>query len=375
MRALSSRPIRRRFTLQYGLLFFASGAVLLAVVYAVVLGTSPRAESVPAFGPGAPPAEQAAALRERLAEVGAGQDRGLLLGSAVALALLALASVALGRVAAGRALAPLRAITAATRRVSADTLHERLAVAGPRDEVKELADTIDGLLGRLEEAFAAQRRFVADASHELRTPLTTMRAAVDVASAKPQAAEQTLALAGRVRGELDRTDALLDGLLVLARAQHRALEGTSRVDLAAEAARAVAAAPFGGREVTVSLAPAPVRGDAALLARLVDNLVHNAAVHTPPGGAIRVTTAEGPRLVVETDGPVLDPAEIADLAKPFRRLGPARTGGAEGSGLGLAIVAAVAAAHGGALELAGRPGGGLRAVVTLPTATLPGEVR
>ncbi|ROO89821.1 hypothetical protein EDD29_7530 [Actinocorallia herbida] len=377
MRALTDRPVRGRFTLLYGLLFFASGAVLLAVANAVVLGTSPRSESVPAFGPPTRPVEEAALLRERLAAMGADQDRRLLFGSFVALVLLALASVLLGRIAAGRALAPLRAITAATRRVSADTLHERLAVAGPHDEVKELADTIDGLLARLEEAFAAQRRFVADASHELRTPLTTMRAALDVASAKPQVAAQTLVLAGRMRAELDRTDGLLDGLLVLARAQHGALEGTARADLAREAARSLAdrSAALDGLVVTATLDPAPVRGDAALLARLVDNLVDNAAAHTPSGGAVRVTTGRtgaAAHLTVETDGPVLVPSEVAELVRPFRRLGPARTGGSDGgSGLGLAIVAAVAAAHGGSLSLTPRPEGGLRATAAFPATNPP----
>ncbi|MDX6743694.1 HAMP domain-containing sensor histidine kinase [Actinocorallia sp. A-T 12471] len=375
MRALSDRPVLGRFTLLYGLLFFASGAVLLAVVNAVALGTSPRVESEPVPSmPTARPLEEAALLRERLAEAGADQHRALLLGSLVALGLLALVSVLLGRVAAGRALAPLRAITAATRRVSADTLHERLAVTGPRDEVKELADTIDGLLARLEEAFAAQRRFVADASHELRTPLTTIRATLDVASAKPAVSEQTLALAGRVRAELDSTDDLLNGLLVLAQAQHRALEAPAQTDLATEAARSLAArAPaLDAHTLTTSLDPAPARGDTALLARLVDNLIDNAATHTPQGGTIRVTTAQEAgisRLTVETDGPHLTQSEVDTLARPFRRLGPARTG--PGSGLGLAIVSAVATAHGGTLTLTPRPEGGLHTTVTLPSGETP----
>ena len=149
-----------------------------------------------------------------------------MVGSVVALAIMAVVSVVLGWFAAHRVLRPLRRMTAATRRISADNLHERLAVPGPADEVKDLADTIDGLLERLEGAFAAQRRFVANASHELRTPLATMRASLDVAKAKPEPAPpQTTALAARLRTELDQVDRLLEGLLVLARAQHGDLPG------------------------------------------------------------------------------------------------------------------------------------------------------
>jgi DNA-binding response OmpR family regulator/HAMP domain-containing protein len=152
-----------------------------------------------------------------------------LLGSVFALGVMTLVSVLVGWVAAGRVLRPLRVMTAATRRISAESLHERLAMPGPGDELKDLADTIDGLLARLESAFAAQRRFVANASHELRTPLATMRASVDVAVAKPgPVPAATLALAGRLRTELDRVDGLLDGLLMLARAQHGALPGSDR---------------------------------------------------------------------------------------------------------------------------------------------------
>jgi len=141
-------------------------------------------------------------------------------------------SAALGWLVAGRALRPVRQMTAAAQHISEDNLHERLAVAGPRDELKELGDTIDGLLARLEGAFNAQRRFVANASHELRTPLTTMRASLDVALAKPEPVPpQTVALAGRLRAELDKVDALLEAFLVLARAQHHHLPGSTALPL------------------------------------------------------------------------------------------------------------------------------------------------
>lgn len=197
---------------------------------------------------------------------------------------MAAVSLLLGRILAGHVLRPLRLITAATRRISADTLDQRLAVAGPDDEVKELADTVDGLLARLEASFAAQRRFVANASHELRTPLTTIRASLDVAVAKPLPAPQTLALAGRVRTELDRVDRLLEGFLVLARAQHGVLPDRVPVSLAGLAGEALAAraAAVAEKNLTVEDGLTPrawTRGSPALLSRLVQNLIDNAIVH------------------------------------------------------------------------------------------------
>src|SRR5262249_42889034 len=191
-------------------------------------------------------------------------------------------SAVLGWIIAGRVLRPLRAITAATRRISADSLHERLALPGPRDELTDLADTIDGLLGRLEGAFAAQRRFAANASHELRTPLTTMRASVDVAVANPgPVPEQTIALAGRLRAELDRVDELLDGLLALARAQHGVLPGRTVLSLGALAAASLAArtGAITARRLTVQHTDsrgAWVAGSPPLLRRMVDNVIDNA---------------------------------------------------------------------------------------------------
>jgi signal transduction histidine kinase len=297
---------------------------------------------------------------------------------------MAVASVVLGRFLAGRVLRPLRAVTAATRRISADNLHERLALRGPADEVTGLADTIDGLLERLEGAFAAQRRFVANAAHELRTPLATMRAALDVAAAKPgPVPAQTIVLADRVRAELDQVDRLLEGFLMLARMQHDALSDRAPVPLDRVLAASAAARAADIAERGLSVDDSGVRpgvlapGSRTLLTRLVDNLVDNAVVHNREGGRIRVAAAADgavARLTVETDGPVLDPVRLARLGQPFQRLGADRTGG--GSGLGLSIVAAIATAHGGGLDLSARPEGGLRAVVTLPAAdTRPGDQR
>src|SRR5512133_2137593 len=202
--ALPRRPVRLRFTLLYGVLFLLSGAGLLAIVNLVASRPLSRAQSAPAPGQVSQPSTLAEAqarigrLHEQLAGQQAAQSRQLLVGSAVALGVMMVLSVVLGRLVAARVLRPLRTMTAATRRISADNLHERLAVPGPADEVKDLADTIDDLLERLEAAFAAQRRFVANASHELRTPLATMRASLDVAVGKPEPVPaQTLTLAGR----------------------------------------------------------------------------------------------------------------------------------------------------------------------------------
>jgi hypothetical protein len=278
---------------------------------------------------------------------------------------------------AGHALRPLRTITATARRISEDNLHERLAFAGPRDELKDLADTFDGLLERLEAAFAAQRRFVANASHELRTPMTTMRAALDVAMAKPDPPPaQTVALADRLRGELSRVDELLEGLLVLARTQHGALEAREILVLDDAVAAAVAGRAPAIAEACLTLRPAgtsgaTVAGSQALLRRMIDNVVDNAIVHNQRAGWITVGTWAGPataRIVVENGGLVLDQSQVDQLAQPFRRLGADRISSDSGSGLGLSIVAAIAAAHGGKLDLRARSDGGLRVTIELPLA-------
>ena len=232
---LRSGTVRLRFTLLYAVVFLVSGIGLLALTNVLTLGQG--SQSAPAENTPDQQTSLAVAqdrihnLEAQLANVHATQSRQLLVGSLMALVVMLAVSILMGNALAGRVLRPLRIITAATRRISADNLHERLAVAGPADEVKDLADTVDGLLERLEASFAAQRRFVANASHELRTPLSTMRASLDVAVAKPDPAQQTVALADRLRTELDRVDELLDDFIVLARAQHGALADSATVSL------------------------------------------------------------------------------------------------------------------------------------------------
>ncbi|MFC4529313.1 sensor histidine kinase [Sphaerisporangium dianthi] len=386
--ALPTRTVRWRFTVMYGGAFLASAVALLVITN--LIGSGSRfSEIVP---PGSPPGRPTLAaaqdlvgrLQAQLAETQTAQSRRLLIGSAVALAVMAVLSVVLGRIVAGRALRPLRTITAATRRISADNLHQRLAVPGPADEVKDLADTIDGLLERLEGSFAAQRRFVANASHELRTPLATMRASLDVAIAKPEPVPaQTIALADRIRTELDQVDRLLEGFLMLARTQHGALSDRAAISLGRVVAAALdaRAADIADKNLTVHHGDvhddAWTRGSRTLLSRMVDNVIDNAVVHNHDDGWIRVAAAADgatARLVVETGGRVLDQEQLARLAQPFQRLGADRTGSDNGSGLGLSIVAAVAEAHGGSLDLRARPEGGLQVAISLPLAAVKAGV-
>ncbi|MBP2706245.1 HAMP domain-containing histidine kinase [Microbispora sp. RL4-1S] len=370
-----SGTVGARFTMLYAVVFLLSGVGLLGLAF-LLSGSSlsqvAPAGDLPGQGGDTATQERVRLLESQLATVHAEQSRQLLAGSLLALIVMAVVSLLLGRMLARRVLRPLRLIAAVTRRISADSLDQRLAVTGPADEVKDLADTIDELLGRLEASFTAQRRFVANASHELRTPLATMRASLDVAVAKPDPAASTVALAARMRRQLDRVDHLLDGFLVLARAQHGAPDDAAPVDLGdlVDAALRERSADVRrkGLNVTVAVPPATTVGSAALLARLVGNVVDNAVTHNENGGWIDISgsaNAEETALIVETGGPVLDQREVDRLAQPFERLGGERTGS---SGLGLSIVAAVAAAHGGRLALLARPEGGLRVSITLPAA-------
>ncbi|MCR3754130.1 sensor histidine kinase [Lentzea californiensis] len=372
MSKLRGGTIGVRFTILYAAVFLVSGVGLLVLTF--LLSGGRMTDVAPA--PGLDSAQQhVRQLQDQLAEVHAQQARRLLAGSLLALVVMAVVSLLVGRVLARRVLRPLRTITSATRRISADSLDRRLAVAGPADEVKGLADTIDELLERLEVSFAAQRRFAANASHELRTPLTTMRASLDVAVAKPDPAASTVALADRLRVQLDRVDHLLDGFLVLARAQHGALADSAPVDLGELVETALhdlsGEVRAKGLTVVVDVPPGTAtQGSPALLARLVGNVVDNAVTHNEAGGWVRVSgsVSEQTELVVETGGAVFEQREVDRLTQPFERLGGERIGS---SGLGLSIVAAIAAAHGGHVALLARPEGGLRVSITLPVAAVP----
>ena len=386
------RTVRLRLTAMYGVMILVSGAIVLGIASGVVVARS-SSEVAQSPGPGGRPQSALSRadariqlLQHQLAAQGnrtaSGLSHNLVIGSVIALGIMTVISLLVGWLVAGRVLRPLRRMTAATRRISADSLDERLAMPGPDDEMKDLADTIDGLLERLEGAFAAQRRFVANASHELRTPLTTMRAAVDVAVAKPgPVPPPTIVLADRLRNELDRVDQLLEGLLALARAQHGELPGrtTLPLDYVVSAALAARAGDVAAKHLTVRHTTghggAWVTGSPALLSRLAENVIDNAIGHNPAGGWVSVATGADGRLaylVVENGGDVLDQRQVAELGQPFRRLGADRTGSDTGSGLGLSIVAAIASAHLGTLDLRARPEGGLRVSITLPLAVPAG---
>jgi signal transduction histidine kinase len=369
------RTVRLRLTLAYAGLFIASGALLLGITFVLATQLTSSGSSTASTGaPGAagrPPVQ--INQEQKGVETGISFSAALA-GAEIGLVVMATASIASGWIVAGRVLRPLRTMTATTRQISEHNLHERLAMRGPDDELKDLADTIDGLLGRLEASFSAQRRFVANASHELRTPLAMIRTSVDVATAKPEPVPaQVHVLAGKVREGLERADRLLEGLLVLARAQHGAAPDRTTVSLPAVVSAALEerAAAIARIDMTVdrTLRDAPGSGSEALLSRMVDNLVDNAVRHNERGGWIRVETGTNGSvawLVVETGGRVLDGREVQELAQPFRRLGADRTGWENGTGLGLSIVSAIAAAHGGALHLRARAEGGLWVEVTLP---------
>ena len=292
---------------------------------------------------------------------------------AIALALTLSMAVLLSWLAAGRALAPLRSITSTARRLTHENLRDRIALDGPRDELRDLADTIDAMLDRLSTAFDAQKRFVSNASHELRTPLTRERALVDVTLADPHASVASLrAMAERVRVAVDEQERLIDGLLTLARGE-RGIDRFENVDLSDVAVRAIDPSLHAGHpaeiRVTHDLSSAQVRGDPELLERMAFNLVDNALMHNVQGGWVDVRTsaaAGSATLQVANGGPVIPEAVIPALFEPFRRHGTDRTGARRGNGLGLSIVSAIAAAHGGAVRAAPGISGGLEVKVTLP---------
>jgi signal transduction histidine kinase len=289
-------------------------------------------------------------------------------------------AVVAGWLLAGRALEPLRHVTDTARRVSGDRLDERIALDGPADEVHRLSDALDEMLDRLAESFEAQRRFVANASHELRTPLTLMRTEVEVALSDPESDERRLREMGEVvLDEAERTEALLDGLMTLARAQ-RALLRTEPVDLA-DCLRPAASlvsreAAVNGIRLRVDASPAAVRGDRRLLERLAANLMENAVRYNRPAGVVQAGTSmvEGrPTLRVENTGPAISPEELGRLTAPFDRLGRHTDG--RGAGLGLSIARSVVDAHRGELVLDARPEGGLLVRAILPAPESPPRSR
>jgi signal transduction histidine kinase len=299
----------------------------------------------------------------------------VLAAGTVAFLCVVLAAALLSWTITGRVLRPVHDVTEAARRLSVESLDERLRLEGPRDEVAELADTFDEMLDRLQAAFDSQRRFVANASHELRTPLSVIRTELDVTLADPDADVAELRrMAAVLRDAAGRAEQLVSALLLLARTDGVGLAVREPVDLTAvvdSAWRAVRSeAEQRGVSVTFHTEPAPAVGDPALLERIAGNLLENAVRHNVPGGWIEATTRGGPEwtvLRVSSSGRLVVPERVEELFEPFRRGTVDRTS-RSGTGLGLSIVRAAVAAHGGRVLAEAVPGGGLAVTVHLPCA-------
>jgi signal transduction histidine kinase len=397
--------IRLKLTLWYGGLFLLGGVILIAANYFMVrnsLAIAPekaRAAVAKEFGippgalefrpiPGLDPGEMQryvtingiplpVLLDQAQHELRQEALRQLWTRSLLALAIMVVVVFGMSWLLAGRMLRPLHAITSTARRLSGSTLHERINLHGPRDELKELADTFDSMLGRLDTAFTAQREFVANASHELRTPLTIIRTEVDVALGDPDVTPEELQEMGvAITDAVDRSEGLIDGLLVLASADADGRPTMTDLDLAEITANEVdlssAEADALGLRLELDLQPAPIRGEQALLERMVGNLVENSIRHNVPDGwfSIKTHTAGDKTILrVANSGPVLPPEELQRLFERFYRPDRSRSRKTGGFGLGLSIVKSVATAHGGSVELAGLAEGGLEVTVTLPAGT------
>lgn len=369
--------IRTRLTLVYGGLFVLAAVLLLGATYVLVSRQLSSDASLTVPGPPSTaglPADTDS-RRQAMEESRTDALTALLTQGTIALVLVGAGAVAIGWLIAGRMLQPLDQMTRAARRIAdspgADRgLHERIALEGPHDEVKRLADTFDLMLEQLDHSFEGQRRFVANASHELRTPLTLNRTLLEVAVQRRDASEEVRQLGQTLLEINSRHERLIDGLLTLAKSDGE-LRELSYVDLADVVAHVAGQYPT----VTATAGEAPTMGNAVLLERLVQNLVENGVRYNVPDGWVRVTSDTGPdgtvELVVSNTGPVVPPYEVSGLFEPFRRLAADRLASRPGAGLGLSIVRAVAHAHGGQVQAHPRDGGGLVVTVTLPTAKTP----
>ncbi|MGX1133734.1 signal transduction histidine kinase [Streptomyces glaucescens] len=384
------RPtIRIRLTLLYGGMFLIAGILMLSIVYLLaaqalhegsgqsfqVTGTNIDISS--STCPQLDTATSNNELNAMLKACNADQRRqaldGLLSRSLLALLGLAVIAFAFGYAMAGRVLSPLGRITRTARAVAGSDLSRRIELDGPDDELKELADTFDDMLERLQRAFTAQQRFVGNASHELRTPLAINRTLLEVHLSDPNAPVELQQLGKTLLATNERSEQLVEGLLLLARSDNQIVE-RKPVDLAEVASQAIdqvhAEAEAKGVEIRGERAPAVVQGNGVLLERIALNLVQNAVrYNVPEGGWVEVVTEiqHGQAvLVVSNTGPVVPAYETDNLFEPFRRLRTERTGSDKGVGLGLSIARSVARAHGGHIAAQPREGGGLVMRVTLP---------
>jgi signal transduction histidine kinase len=404
--------VRLRLTAWYASIFLLLGTVLLAISYVIVsrntsnfpvrvtkelvAGGAVATVAVPVGEDGVPAekvlvppgvrlvgpdrkllAKLENARKDAEGRVSGDVRRETMIEFALALGGTTLISVLAGWLVAGRALRPVGRITATARKVAAEgDLGERIALDGPADELRELADTFDAMLERLDRTFASQRSFVANASHELRTPLAIIRAEIDERLDDPSVTTADLReMATVVHDAVGRSEALITSLLILARGQ-AAVRRQDSVDLA-ELARAVVvgsepAATAQGIGIETDCQPVFCRGDRPLLERLVANLVENALRYNHPGGFVRIELSESDHravLRVSNSGEGVPEAVVPRLFEPFFRVDESRSRDSGGAGLGLSIVAAVATAHGGEAKAAARDGGGLVVTVTLPADT------
>ncbi|QVQ54575.1 HAMP domain-containing protein [Spiractinospora alimapuensis] len=365
--------LRARLTLIYGLLFFAAGSLLVIVNYVIVAQTLYGLDLRVMVGDFMPDEAYQDDFRQGIID-SVLQD--LTRNSVIALLAVGIIALVLGYAVAGRALSPLKRITRTARRLSERSLHERIALGGPDDEIRELADTFDDMLERLDRAFAGQRRFVANASHELRTPLAINRTLLEVALADADVSPDLKTVGHTLLETNSRHERLIEGLLLLAKSENELSERTL-VDLREIATQVVSqlSADVSDANITVreELHSAPLTGDPVLLERLVANLVENAARYNRGEDGeiiIRVGRQDGaPALQVENPGPVIADYEVAGLFEPFSRGSPDRTRSSKSAGLGLSIVRSVVRAHGGELQAWPRPGGGLVVTVRFPAAT------
>jgi signal transduction histidine kinase len=390
-RRLWPRRMRTRLAVFYFLLFLLAGTALLAVTYLVVQHIVQPAPAIPVkditrklvlrLAQCKPlpttPAADATCNRLLLKLNGGRHDTFATLRHVwlITFGVLVVAAGGLSWMASGRALRPIRKITEAARQASELRLGQRLALAGPDDEFKQLADTFDTMLERLDAAFTSQKRFMANAAHELRTPLTAMRTAIDVTLSKPRRTSAQLeAMAERVRHAVERSEAIVEALLTLASSE-AGRTNLETVDLAtaAEDALDAAGAAIAERRIVVnaSLAPASARGDRVLVERMIANLVDNAVRHNVPGGSIAIRTAveDGQATFeISNTGRELSEAEIPELFEPFARA-KRRVEHADGVGLGLSIAVAIARAHNASLTAQPRAGGGLDVSVAIQPQT------
>jgi signal transduction histidine kinase len=397
LRRLWPQKVRTRLTLIYAAPFLVAGLAVfglaMLVLHKTILPEVPTAYLVP----GKPAGSLAQACRaytttsthqceQAYAVYYAGTVAGMqaqqntlakLLGfCTLGLGVMMFASGGLGWYISGRVLRPVREMTETARRASEQHLGERLALTGPQDELRELADTFDDMLERLDAAFATQRRFVANASHELRTPLTVMRTAIDVTLAKPSPTTLQLTdMAARVRRSVDKAESMIEALLTIA-VSDQGKVSSEFTDLATLAEDAIDAAGPEierlGLSVEAKLDPAETIGDSQLLERMIANLVGNAVRHNDPGGWIRLCTRTSDAAVhfeIANSGPLVPDEAVPSLFEPFRRM-EARTGVRDGVGLGLSIARSVATAHGADLTARSQPAGGLGISVVIPLAGL-----